>query len=296
MEREVKLALVQMTCGDDVQENYEKALGYIRQAASQGANIVCTQELFKSLYFCQSEDSANFDLAERIDPGSGTVKELSELAAELGLVIVASLFEERTTGLCHNTTVVLDADGTYLGKYRKMHIPDDPHYLEKFYFVPGDLGFKSFSTRFGDIGVLICWDQWYPEAARLTMLSGAELILIPTAIGHATMEGQAAAAYRESWQTVQRGHAVANACFLGAVNRVGFEAQPQGNGGIDFWGRSFVCDVDGQLVAKASGEEEELLVCSIDLDMVRQVRRSFSFPFRDRRIDSYGDLTKRYLD
>jgi N-carbamoylputrescine amidase len=206
MDRTIKLALIQMACGDDLGENYDKVVNYIKEAASQGANIVCTQELFKSRYFCQVEDSANFGLAEEIAAGSGTVAQLSELAAELGVVIVASLFEKRAVGLYHNTAVVLDADGSYQGKYRKMHIPDDPLYYEKFYFAPGDLSYKVFRTRYADIGVLICWDQWFPEAARLTAMGGAELILIPTAIGHATFEDEAdSAAYRGGWQIVQRG-------------------------------------------------------------------------------------------
>jgi N-carbamoylputrescine amidase len=297
MERTIKLALIQMTCGDDLGENYDKAVDYIREAASQGANIVCTQELFKSRYFCKVEDSANFDLAEEIAIGSETVARLSELAAELGVVIVASLFEKRAVGLYHNTAVVLDADGNWLGKYRKMHIPDDPLYYEKFYFAPGDLGYKIFRTRYADIGILICWDQWFPEAARLTAMGGAELILIPTAIGHSTFEDEAVAvAYRDAWQIVQRGHAVANACYLAAVNRVGFEESPEGRVGIDFWGRSFVSDPNGQILKQASGDEEDLLICSLDLSYVERVRRSFSFPFRDRRIDSYSGLTELYLD
>ncbi|RLC74875.1 MAG: carbon-nitrogen hydrolase [Chloroflexi bacterium] len=293
----IKLALIQMTCGDDLGENYDKAVGYIRKAAGQGAHIVCTQELFKSRYFCQTEDSANFDLAEEIADGSGTVAQLSDLAAELSVVIVASLFEKRAVGLYHNTAVVLDADGSYLGKYRKMHIPDDPLYYEKFYFAPGDLGYKVFRTRYADIGVLICWDQWFPEASRLAAMGGAELILIPTAIGHSAFEDQAkAAAYRDGWQIVQRGHAVANACFLAAVNRVGFEESPESGVGIDFWGRSFVADPNGQIVEQAAGDREELLICSIDLAHVEEVRKGSSFPFRDRRVDSYSGLTKLYLD
>jgi N-carbamoylputrescine amidase len=293
----VKLALIQMTCGDDLRENYDKTVDYIRKAAGQGANIVCTQELFKSRYFCQTEDSANFDLAEEIAAGSGTVDQMSELAAELGVVIVASLFEKRAVGLYHNTAVVLDADGSYLGKYRKMHIPDDPLYYEKFYFAPGDLGYKVFRTRYADIGVLICWDQWFPEASRLAAMGGAELILIPTAIGHSTFGDEAeGAAYRDGWQIVQRGHAVANACYLAAVNRVGFEESPKSGVGIDFWGRSFVADPNGQVLKQAAGDKEDLLVCSVDLAHVEEVRGSFSFPFRDRRVDSYGGLTKLYLD
>ena len=297
MGKTIKLALIQMTCGSDPQENFVKAIGRIREAASQDANIVCTQELFKSLYFCQVEDSDHFVLAEEIAEGRGTVAQLSDLAAELNVVIVASLFEKRAVGLYHNSTVVLDADGAYLGMYRKMHIPDDPHYYEKFYFAPGDLGYRVFQTRYADLGVLICWDQWYPEAARLSALSGAEIILIPTAIGHSSAEDEAGAeVYRNGWQIVQRGHAVANACFLAAVNRVGFEESPDGNGGIGFWGRSFVADPDGQLVGLASGDEEELLICDVDLKHIEQVRGSFSFPFRDRRIDSYNGLTRLYLD
>jgi N-carbamoylputrescine amidase len=297
MDRIIKLALIQMTCGDDVAENYDKAIDHIRQAAAQGAQIVCTQELFKSRYFCQTEDRANFDLAEEIRPGSGTPAHLAALAEELGVVIVASLFEERALGLYHNTAVVIDADGAWLGKYRKMHIPDDPGYYEKFYFAPGDLGCPVFKTRRAAIGVLICWDQWFPEAARLAALGGAELILIPTAIGYSSLYGEdAAEAYRSGWETVQRGHAVANACYLAAVNRVGFEPSPEGGQGIDFWGSSFVADPDGQVVGRASADEPELLLCSVDLGAVEELRKRFSFPFRDRRVDSYGGLTRLYLD
>jgi N-carbamoylputrescine amidase len=243
------------------------------------------------------EDSANFDLAEEITAGSGTVAELSDLAAELGVVIVASLFEKRAVGLYHNTAVVLDADGSYLGKYRKMHIPDDPLYSEKFYFAPGDLGYKVFRTRYADIGLLICWDQWFPEASRLAAMAGAELIVIPTAIGHSAFEDEAeAVAYRDGWQIVQRGHAVANACYLAAVNRVGFEESPEGGVGIDFWGRSFVSDPNGQIVKQAAGDGEELLVCPVNLSYVEKIRKGFSFPFRDRRVDSYSGLTRLFLD
>jgi N-carbamoylputrescine amidase len=297
MDNIIKLALIQMTCGENLGENYGKAVGFIRQAASQGANIVCTQELFKSRYFPQVVDSDLFALAEEINEGSPTLRSLSELARELEVVIVASLFEKRASGLYHNTAVVLDADGKWLGKYRKMHIPDDPLYYEKFYFTPGDLGYKVFRTRYADIGVLICWDQWFPEAARLTVMSGAELVVIPTAIGHAAFEDKAdAIAYRDAWQIVQRGHAVANACYLAAINRVGFEESHEGGVGIDFWGQSFVSDPNGQILKQAAGDKEELLLCSVDLSSVEQVRRSFSFPFRDRRVDSYGGLTELLLD
>lgn len=303
MSRTVKLALIQMACGDDVTENYGRAIERIREAASRGADVVCTQELFKSLYFCQTEDYRNFALAEEITPSGEAISDLCAVAARLGVVVVASLFEKRGLGLYHNTTVVIDADGTWLGRYRKMHIPDDPGYYEKFYFTPGDLGYPVFETEYGSIGVLICWDQWFPEAARLSALGGAELILIPTAIGFSSIEDEdEAAAYKEAWETVQRGQAVANACYLAAVNRVGFEPSPEGQrsgrhlGGIDFWGSTFLADPNGQVVARASADEPEVLLCSVDLDAVSRVRQRFSFPFRDRRVDSYGDLSRLYVD
>ncbi len=224
MSRSVNLGLIQMSCSEDIQENFDKTINLIKEAAGRGAQIICTQELFKSRYFCQTENWKNFDLAEEINDDSPTLLRLRELGAELQVVLVASLFEKRATGIYHNTTVVLDADGSYLGKYRKMHIPDDPLYYEKYYFTPGDLGYKVFKTRHADIGVLICWDQWFPEAARLLGLQGAEIIFIPTAIGFsAPGEGLP---YAHAWQTVQQGHAVANACFLAAVNRVGFRSGP----------------------------------------------------------------------
>jgi N-carbamoylputrescine amidase len=298
MGQQINLALIQMTCGENLEQNYDKALAYIRVAAGQGANIVCTQELFKSRYFCQVEDSDYFSFAESIDERGPTMRSLSKLAADLGIVLVASLFEKRASGLYHNTAVVLDADGSYLGKYRKMHIPDDPFYYEKFYFAPGDLGYPVFRTKYADVGVLICWDQWFPEAARLLALRGAQVILIPTAIGFRQLdkEGGTGHEYRDSWQLVQRGHAVANACFVAAVNRVGFEQSPCSEDGIDFWGTSFVSDPDGQILAEASTDSERLLMCSIDLSAIAEIRNSYSFPFRDRRVDSYGGLTKLYLD
>lgn len=298
MKRSVSLGLIQMSCEDDIQANYHKAIDNIRKAAGRGANIICLQELFKSPYFCQTVDPQFYGLAEPVDDNSPTVRQLGELAGELGIVLVASLFEERALGLYHNTSVVLDADGRYLGKYRKMHIPDDPGYYEKFYFAPGDLGYPVFRTKYAKIGVLICWDQWFPEAARLSAMNGAEIILIPTAIGDRRLDGQQATSdsYDEGWQTVQRGHAVANACYLAAVNRVGYEQSPGGNDGIDFWGQSFVADPDGQIVAKAPADQEEILVADIDLDLIDQIRSSYSFPFRDRRVDSYDDLTSLYLD
>jgi N-carbamoylputrescine amidase len=297
MRTTVDVALIQMSCSDDITANMEKTVQQIRAAASRGAKIVCTQELFKSQYFPQVVDSALFNLAELLDEANPTLKQLSQLAAELEIVLVASLFEKRALGLYHNTAVVIDADGQILGKYRKMHIPDDPLYYEKFYFAPGDLDYRIFKTRYANVGVLICWDQWFPEAARLTAMRGAEIIFIPTAIGHSSFDKEEdGAAYNDAWQVVQRGHAVANACYLACVNRVGFEENPEGKGGIDFWGKSFVADPNGQVLKEASGEEEELLLCPVDLSRVAAVRDSFSFPFRDRRIDSYDGLTQRYLD
>jgi N-carbamoylputrescine amidase len=298
MARIVNIGLIQMSCGEDIQANNSKAIDNVRKAASQGANIVCLQELFKSRYFCQAVDNKLFGLAEPIDESSPTVQQLGELAAELGLVLIAGLFERRASGLYHNTSVILDANGRYLGKYRKMHIPDDPGYYEKFYFAPGDLGYPVFHTKYASIGVLICWDQWFPEAARLLAMKGAEIILIPTAIGHRRQEGEQATSdgYDDAWQIVQRGHAVANACYLAAVNRVGFEPGPEPREGIDFWGQSFLADPNGRVVGKASAAEEQILVAPADLDLIDEIRAGWSFPFRDRRVDSYSGLTKLYLD
>ncbi len=293
MRKTVNIGLIQMACSDDVEENYQKAVDHVRRAAGQGANIICLQELFKARYFPQVVDSQMFSLAEEIDADSPTLRQLCQLAAELEIVLIASLFEKRALGLYHNTAVVIDADGRFLGKYRKMHIPDDPHYYEKYYFAPGDLGYRAFRTRYANIGVLICWDQWFPEAARLTAMRGAEIILIPTAIGYSGPEPDPG--HLDTWQVVQRGHAVANACYLAAVNRVGFEDSPDGQGGIDFWGSSFVADPDGKVLKEASENEEEIVVCPVDLALVEEVRTAWSFPFRDRRVDSYGGLTQLYL-
>jgi N-carbamoylputrescine amidase len=297
MERIVNIGLIQMSCSDDVGANFEKAIRYIRQAADRGAQIICLQELFKSLYFCQVVDKRFLRLAESVSADSETVQQLGEVAAELEVVIIASLFEKRARSLYHNTTAVIDADGRYLGKYRKMHIPEDPLYYEKFYFAPGDLGYKTFRTRYAEIGVLICWDQWFPEAARLLAMRGAEIIFIPTAIGH-TPEGISIAGntYMHAWQIVQQGHAVANACYLAAINRVGFEDNVEGKKGIDFWGQSFVSDPYGQILAKASDDREEVVVCPVDLGLIEQVGDGYCFPYRDRRVGSYGDLTKLYID
>jgi N-carbamoylputrescine amidase len=298
MARECTLGLIQMTCSEDPAENYQKAIAYVREAAARGANIVCLQELFKSRYFCQVVDHRLFDLSEPVDEKSATVEYLAALASELGIVLVASLFEKRISGLYHNTAAVLDADGRFLGKYRKMHIPDDPGYYEKFYFAPGDLGFPVFDTRFGKLGVLICWDQWFPEAARLLALRGAEIIVIPTAIGFwRSATGPATDEhYADAWQIVQRGHAVANACFLAAVNRVGFEAGSEPGDGIEFWGQSFVAGPYGQVEAQAAADREEVLVCPIVLETLEEIRGGWSFPFRDRRVDSYGGLARLLLD
>jgi N-carbamoylputrescine amidase len=287
----VTLGLVQMRCTLDPEENMGKALQGVRDAAARGAQIVCLQELFRSQYFCQVEDHRNFELAEPI-PGPST-ELFSGLAAELGVVIVASLFEKRTEGLYHNTAAVIDADGRYLGKYRKMHIPDDPQYYEKFYFTPGDLGFRSWDTRFGRIGVLVCWDQWYPEAARLTALSGAQILFYPTAIGWLPAEKEQHGPQQQAaWETIQRSHAIANGVFVCAVNRVGHEGDPAA--GIEFWGGSFVSDPGGRLLVKG-GTGEEVLTATCDLRKVDISRTHWPF-LRDRRIDAYQDITKRYLD
>jgi len=286
----LNIGLVQMSCSADGKANLEKAIAGVKDAASKGAQIVCLQELFTSLYFCDVEDYENFKLAEPI-PGP-TTDALSAIAKETGVVIIASLFEKRAQGLYHNTTAVLDADGAYLGKYRKMHIPDDPAYYEKFYFTPGDLGYKIFKTKFANIGVLICWDQWYPEAARLTALMGAEILFYPTAIGWAT--SQDAATNEEqynAWQTIQRSHAVANGVHVVSVNRVGFEQ----NGAMKFWGGSFVSNPLGTLLAKASHDQEEVMVVPVDLSKTDSYRTHWPF-LRDRRIDSYADIVKRFID
>lgn len=287
--KKVKIGLVQMSCTADVAGNINKAIEGIKKAAAEGANIVCLQELFTSLYFCDIEDHDNFKLAESI-PGPTTTT-LSEVAKENNVVIIASLFEKRAAGLYHNTTAVIDADGTYLGKYRKMHIPDDPGYYEKFYFTPGDLGYKVFDTKFARIGVLICWDQWYPEASRITSLMGAEVLFFPTAIGWDTNEKQNEANIEQynAWQTIQRSHAVANGVHVVSVNRVGREADQQ------FWGGSFVANPFGSLLYLASHDKEEVHVQEVDLALTDKYRTTWPY-LRDRRIDSYGPILKRYID
>jgi N-carbamoylputrescine amidase len=297
MNNKVLIGLIQMSCYADIEKNLDKTVGNIKKASKLGANIVCTQELFKLQYFCQTADTDHFDIAEKIDEENSTIKKFSELAKDLEIVIIAGLFEKQAPGVYFNTAVVIDADGSYLGKYRKMHIPEDPYYYEKFYFTPGDLGYRVFKTRYAKIGVLICWDQWFPEAARLTAMKGAEIIFYPTAIGYTPQEKEAEdTSTHDAWQIIQRGHAVANACYVAVVNRVGFEESPDGNGGIDFWGHSFICDPYGEVVKEASRDREELLLCSIDLSSIDKVRRVLSHFFRDRRIDSYGGLLNRFLD
>ncbi|MCW5908876.1 MAG: carbon-nitrogen hydrolase [Chitinophagales bacterium] len=286
----VKVGLVQMSCVKEAQPNLQKAIAGIHDAAAKGAQIVCLQELFTSLYFCDVEDYENFKLAETI-PGPST-DALSAVAKELGVVIIASLFEKRAQGIYHNTTAVLDADGAYLGKYRKMHIPDDPAYFEKFYFTPGDLGYKVFKTKFATIGVLICWDQWYPEAARITSLMGAEILFYPTAIGWATSQDEQTNQEQYSaWQTMQRAHAISNGVHVVSVNRVGLEQ----NGAMKFWGGSFVSNPFGKLEYLASHDKEENAVVEIDLSKTDFYRTHWPF-MRDRRIDSYEPITKRYID
>lgn len=290
MSKLVNVGFVQMSCTAEPKENLEKAIVKIREAAKKGAQIICLQELFTSLYFCDVEDYQNFKLAEPI-PGPST-ETLSSVAKELGVVIIASLFEKRTQGIYHNTTAVLDADGTYLGKYRKMHIPDDPAYYEKFYFTPGDLGYKVFKTRFATIGVLICWDQWYPEGARITALMGAEILFYPTAIGWATSQDEATNSEQfNAWQTIQRSHAVANGVHVVSVNRVGLEQQ----GAMKFWGGSFVANPFGRVLLQASHNQEEVHVLQLDLESTDSYRTHWPF-LRDRRIDSYHQITKRYID
>lgn len=277
-----------MSCVADKATNLAKAIEQVKVAAEKGAQIICLQELFTSLYFCDEENYDNFVLAEAI-PGSST-DALSKVAAEYQVVIIASLFEKRAQGLYHNTTAVIDADGTYLGKYRKMHIPDDPGFYEKFYFTPGDLGYKVFKTKFAKIGILICWDQWYPEAARITALMGAELLFYPTAIGWAlTQDAGTNEEQYNAWQTIQRSHAIANGIPVVSVNRVGIEA------GVRFWGGSFIANPFGALVYKASHEDEETVVTEVDLNQSDYYRSHWPF-LRDRRIDSYESITKRFID
>lgn len=283
-----------MAFGTDSEANLQRAIGKIEEAAQNGAQLVCLPELFRSQYFCQSENADLFNLAEPV-PGP-TTKALGEVAKKLRLVIVAPLFERRAPGIYHNSAAIIEADGTIAGLYRKMHIPDDPSYYEKFYFTPGDLGFKAFDTTVGKISTLICWDQWYPEGARLSALQGASILFYPTAIGwHPHEKKQYGKAQREAWQTVQRGHAIANGIYVAAVNRIGHEQPVAGTAGIEFWGSSFIADPQGVILAEASTDKEETLIAEVDLTHLEEIRRNWPF-LRDRRIDAYGDITQRFLD
>ena len=289
----VNVGLIQTSCSTNPDENLRRTLAETERLAKQGAQIICTQELFRSQYFCQSEDHDYFKLAEKI-PGPST-DAFQKLAKKHQVVIVASLFEKRASGVYHNTAAIIDADGSLLGIYRKMHIPDDPLFYEKFYFTPGDLGFKAWQTRYAKIGVLICWDQWYPEAARLTAMQGAEILFYPTAIGwHPREKKEYGANQHGAWELIQRSHAVANGCYVAAVNRVGLE-RPVGGDGLEFWGQSFIAGTSGQIIAKAGVSKEENLLVPLDLGKVDVTRTHWPF-LRDRRIDAYGDLTKRLID
>ena len=288
----VHLGLLQTDCSAEPAENLRKTLGLANRAADEGAQIICTQELFRSQYFCQTEDHRHFQLAEPI-PGPST-EAFQKLARERAVVVIASLFEKRASGVYHNSAAIIDADGTLLGVYRKMHIPDDPLYYEKFYFTPGDLGFRAWQTRYGKIGVLICWDQWYPEGARLTALHGAEILFYPTAIGwHPGEKAEHGFRQHSSWETIQRGHAIANGCYVAVINRIGHEKLA--GEGIEFWGQSFVADTSGIILQKAEAAKEQVMVVPVDLRAVDVTRTHWPF-LRDRRIDAYNDLTQRYLD
>jgi N-carbamoylputrescine amidase len=292
--KKFNIGLIQMSLGSDPDKNLKKAMAKIEEAADQGAHIVCLPELFLSPYFCQTEDAALFDLAEPI-PGPTTGK-MGKLAKKLKIVLIVPLFERRTAGIYHNSAAILDSTGEMVGLYRKMHIPDDPSYYEKFYFTPGDLGFQAFDTRVGRISTLICWDQWYPEAARLSSMKGASVLFYPTAIGwHPHEKKHHGKAQRDAWQTVQRGHAIANGIFVAAVNRVGLEKPTKASAGIEFWGSSFIADPQGVLLAEASVDKEEILVSEINLALLEDIRRNWPF-LRDRRIDMYEGLTQRFLD
>jgi N-carbamoylputrescine amidase len=286
-----KIGLVQTKCSTDSDANLQTAIRGIREAAGKGAEIICLQELFRSQYFCREENAALFSLAETI-PGPST-EALGAVAKDLGVSVVASLFEKRAQGLYHNTAAIIDADGSLAGIYRKMHIPDDPLFYEKFYFTPGDLGFLNFETRFSRIGVQVCWDQWYPEGARLTSLQGANVLFYPTAIGwHPSEKAQHGEAQLDAWRTIQRAHAIANGVYVAAVNRTGFEGTPEN--GLEFWGNSFVSDPFGRVIAQASASEEEVLVTECDPKQMDEVRKNWPF-FRDRRIDAYAPITSRWL-
>ena len=288
------VGLIQLALSEDPAENLHKAISWIGKAARDGAQVICLPELFRSHYFCQTEDIKNFNLAENI-PGPST-ESIAEVARKNNVCVIVPLFEKRSSGVYHNSLVVIDSNGKILGTYRKMHIPDDPGFYEKFYFTPGDLGYKTFNSSYGKIGTLICWDQWYPEAARLTALQGAAVLFYPTAIGwHPFEKKEHGKAQYESWLSVQKGHAVANGVYIAAVNRIGLEKEDENSPGIEFWGQSFVSDPQGIIIAQASVYKEEIILAEIDLNRIEYIRQNWPF-LRDRRIDSYGDITKRFLD
>jgi len=288
------VGLIQMAATTDPGKNLDRAISFVEQAAGDGAEVICLPELFRSQYFCQREDASLFDLAESI-PGPST-EALGKVARTKNITIVASLFERRAAGLYHNTVAVIDTQGKVAGLYRKMHIPDDPAYYEKFYFTPGDLGFQAFNTPVGSIGTLICWDQWYPEGARLTALRGAEILFYPTAIGwHPYEKEKYGAVQRDAWRTIQRGHAIANGVYVAGVNRIGHEKPVEGGAGIEFWGSTFLADPFGVIIAEASIDKEEVLIAEIDRKRIEEVRRNWPF-LRDRRIDAYGGIEKRFID
>jgi len=292
--KKYKIAVIQLNLNDVAENNLKKCLSWVRDAASQGAEVISLPELYSSHYFCQSEDVDNFALAEPLYSTSFTA--FSALAKELGVVIIVPFFEKRMAGIYHNSAYIIDTDGSEAGLYRKMHIPDDPHFYEKFYFTPGDLGFKAFPTNKGKIGTLICWDQWYPEAARLTALQGAEVLFYPTAIGwHPLEKEQYGENQHGAWMNVMKGHAVANGVYVAAANRIGLEQYIEGTAGIQFWGSSFIAGPQGEILAQASHDKEEILIAEVDLDLQENVRQNWPF-FRDRRIDAFGDITKRAID
>jgi len=289
-----KIGLIQISLSKNPNDNLKKAVTWIERAAKKGANVICLPELFRSQYFCQKEDIDNFNLAETI-PGPST-EVLAKICKKLDVVVIASLFEKRASGIYHNTTAIINEEGKLKGIYRKMHIPDDPSYYEKFYFTPGDLGYKAFDTKFGKISTLICWDQWYPEAARLTAMQDPSVIFYPTAIGwHPNEKKEHGRAQFESWQTIQRGHAIANGVYVAAVNRIGLEKQDENSSGIEFWGSSFVADPQGIIIAQALANKEEILIAEVDTERIEYIRHNWPF-LRDRRIDSYDGITKRFLD
>ncbi len=294
MKNKFTIAGIQLSFSAKPVENEKKTLNWVKKAAKQGAQIICLPELYRSQYFCQKEDFSLYDLAETI-PGPST-KAFQKVAKENKVAIVLPIFEKRAAGVYHNSAVMIDADGSMLGIYRKMHIPDDPAYFEKYYFTPGDLGFKTFDTKFGKVGSLICWDQWFPEGARLTALQGASVLFYPTAIGwHPAEKERYGKAQQESWITIQRAHAIANGVYVCSVNRIGLEQPVKEQAGIEFWGNSFICDPQGVVIAEASTSKEEIILAEVDLRHLETIRRNWPF-LRDRRIDAYGDITKRFLD